>query len=121
MNFLVRKITEEYLVVNQATNCKVTYGTLMPIWGERSAVYQIFLNIINNAIKYSKDAEQPQIHINSVLENQYIVYTVTDNGIGIPEPIIPRVLDMFVRGENATKYPGTGIGLALVKRMIERL
>lgn len=121
MNFLVRKITEESLVVNQAPNCKVTYGMLMPIWGERSAVYQIFLNIINNAIKYSKDAEQPQIHINSVLENQYIVYTVTDNGIGIPEAIIPRVLDMFVRGANATKYPGTGIGLALVKRMIERL
>ena len=93
----------------------------MPIWGERSAVYQIFLNIINNAIKYSRDASQPAIHIISIVEGDKIVYSVSDNGIGIPQTSIPRVLDMFVRADNAGQYPGTGIGLALVKRMIERM
>lgn len=121
MNFLVRKITEETLLVNQVRNCKVTYGKLMPIWGERSAVYQIFLNIVNNAIKYSKDALQPTIHIRSVVEDNNILYSVSDNGIGIPQASIPRIFDMFVRADNAAQYPGTGIGLALVKRMIERM
>lgn len=121
MNFLLRKIIEETRGVSQAPNCKVTYGKLMPIWGERSAVYQIFLNIINNAIKYSRDASQPAIHIKSIVEGDKIVYSVSDNGIGIPQTSIPRVLDMFVRADNAGQYPGTGIGLALVKRMIERM
>lgn len=121
MSFLIRKVTEESLLINQASHSKVTYGKLLPIWGERSAVYQIFLNIINNAIKYSKESEQPMIQIYSMADENNVIYTVSDNGIGIPAASIPRVLDMFVRAPNAAHYPGTGIGLALVKRMIERM
>lgn len=121
LKFLVRKIVEEARLLYEGNTCEVVYGELLPIWGEKSAVYQIFTNVISNAMKYSQNESQPKITISSRIENNSVCYEITDNGIGIPAEDLTRIYDMFGRAKNTTYYKGSGIGLSLVKRIVERL
>lgn len=121
LQFLVRKIAEESKLAYQDVNCEITYGNLLPIWGEKSAAYQIFTNVISNAIKYSQYSASPKIHIESVIMDKWIQYKISDNGIGIPAQDLTHIFEMFTRAKNVDNYNGSGIGLSLVKRIIERL
>lgn len=121
LKYLLRKIVAESKLAYKADSCQVTFGNLLPIWGEKSAIYQIFTNIISNAIKYAQGRKLPKIHIQSTIKEGMIQYEVMDNGIGIPKNDLDRIFDMFGRAQNATSYAGSGIGLALVKRIIDRL
>jgi chemotaxis family two-component system sensor kinase Cph1 len=121
LKFLLRKIVEETRLVYEGNTCEVVYGTLLPIWGEKSAVYQVFTNVISNAMKYSQQKPEPKIYIGSKIENNAVCYEIRDNGIGIPESDMDRIYNMFGRGKNTTYYKGSGIGLSLVKRIMDRL
>lgn len=121
MSYTIRKITQDAIMLYQVEKCKVYYGTLHPLWGEKSALYQIFLNLISNAVKYTSDKKQPRIWIDSSLNEAEVCYTIKDNGIGIPEGILPQIFGMFTRAPNAQIFQGSGIGLSLVKRIMERL
>lgn len=121
LKFLLRKIVEETRLVYEGNTCEVVYGTLLPIWGEKSAVYQVFTNVISNAMKYSQQKPEPKIYIGSKIENNAVCYEIRDNGIGIPASDMDRIYNMFGRGKNTTYYKGSGIGLSLVKRIMDRL
>ncbi|SMG29052.1 GAF domain-containing sensor histidine kinase [Sphingobacterium psychroaquaticum] len=121
MNYYIRRIVQESIILHQAQHCQIKYGKLYPIWGEKSALYQIFMNIISNALKYSSSKANPQIFITSALKEDHIHYYITDNGIGIPDRQINAVFDMFNRADNALNHQGSGIGLTLVKRIMDRL
>ncbi|WP_159638145.1 ATP-binding protein [Sphingobacterium composti Ten et al. 2007 non Yoo et al. 2007] len=121
LHYLLRKIVEETKLAYEDNKCEVTFGKLLPVWGEKSAIYQIFTNVISNAIKYSQQLESPKIHVSSSIVDNYICYEVRDNGIGIPEQDISHIFEMFGRAMNTENYKGSGIGLSLVKRIIERL
>ncbi len=121
LKFLLRKIVEETRLVYGGSSCEVVYGTLLPVWGEKSAIYQIFTNVIGNAMKYSQQNPHSTITISSKIENDEVCYEIRDNGIGIPAADMDRIYNMFGRGKNTTYYKGSGIGLSLVKRIIERL
>jgi len=83
-------------------------------------MYQVFTNIIGNAVKYSSKCENPLIEIHGTVNENEILYTVKDNGIGIDIKYGNQVFELFKRLENATKFEGTGVGLAIVKRIIEK-
>lgn len=117
----IRNICKEACLIYKAENCQFHFGSLSPIWGEKSALYQIFLNIITNAVKYSSFVPQPQVWIHSINSDKKIIYTIQDNGIGIPSEYIPLIFEKFYRAENTEKFEGMGIGLALAKRILERL
>lgn len=121
MSYTIRRISEEAILLYNAKNCQFHFGELYPIWGEKSALYQIFLNLIGNAVKYSCSKEKPQIWIESTKHTHEIQYIIKDNGIGIPAETLPHIFEMFSRGTNAQQIEGTGIGLSLVKRIIDRL
>lgn len=121
MSYTIRRISEEAVLLYDSKHCQFHYGKLYPIWGEKSALYQIFLNLIGNAVKYSSSKENPQIWIESKKHEKEIQYLIKDNGIGIPSEILPHIFEMFARGANAQQFEGTGIGLSLVKRIINRL
>lgn len=119
--FLIRKIVKETLLLQNAGNCKIEFGNLLPIWGEKSTVYQIFMNVINNAVKYTKRCPEPIIRIESNIIDNMVCYYITDNGIGVPEEELPHIFEVFSRAKNAKEYTGTGVGLTLVKRIIDRM
>lgn len=79
---------------------------------------QVFQNLIGNAIKFRN--EKPQIHISADRDDGQWVFSVRDNGIGIDPKYAERIFIIFQRLHNRENYPGTGIGLAVCKKIVER-
>ncbi|MEH2023614.1 GAF domain-containing protein [Nostoc sp.] len=102
----------------------VTYDSLPEVIADATQLIQVFQNLIANAIKFCR-YQQPRIHIgvgsNSPLqyENEYLFW-VRDNGIGLESQYAERIFIIFQRLHGRDKYPGTGIGLAICKKIIER-
>ena len=94
-------------------------GNLYPIQGEGDAVYQIFANLIGNAVKYAVKYKDAYLYIHSESTDKGIVYAFEDNGIGIPEKELRDVFKLQVRGSNTGNIHGSGIGLSLVKDLME--
>ncbi len=95
-------------------------GLILPVYGDIGAIYQIFVNTISNAVKYSTCVAQPEIEIYSEQIDKGTVYFIKDNGIGIPESELDQIFCVHGRASNASRHQGTGIGLCLVKRLMER-
>lgn len=96
-------------------------GHLEALYGNEDVFYQIFFNIIGNAVKYSSKEKSPLIAINSSKKQGFIVYTIRDNGIGIPESEQVSVFQEFHRAKNTGGFPGTGVGLCVVQKIMIRL
>lgn len=88
--------------------------------GDRSQVAQIFVNLINNAIKFARPDLRPVIRLSAHPEGESWHLLVADNGIGIEPEYFDRIFVIFQRLHTRDSYPGTGIGLAIVKKIIER-
>jgi signal transduction histidine kinase len=101
------------------TNAHITHDPLPQIVGDEVLMLQLFQNLISNAIKY-RGTKQPEIHINVNCKDQQWIFSVRDNGIGIEEQFLERIFILFQRLHTSEKYPGTGIGLAVCKKAIER-
>lgn len=83
-------------------------------------ILQLFQNLINNAIKFKRPGTRPEIDISAEkIDNKYL-FRVKDNGIGISEEFSEKIFQIFQRLHSRTEYPGTGIGLAVCKRIVER-
>jgi chemotaxis family two-component system sensor kinase Cph1 len=79
----------------------------------------VFQNLIGNAIKFRRN-EPPYIHISSEKVDGMWKFAITDNGIGIDPAFNDRIFEIFQRLHTREEYPGTGVGLAIVKKIIER-
>ena len=112
---------EEAVILNNANNIVIDMSELHPIMADKGGVYQIFSNIIGNAIKYSIHNIRPSLSIYSEKTQKGIAYYIKDNGIGIPENEINNIFLNLKRGSNALSFQGKGIGLFIVKRIMERL
>lgn len=118
---IIRSICLESQTLYNSTNCVFKIGQLKHLYGDEGILYQIFFNIISNAVKYSSKQKKPIVEINSSKQPGYIVYTIQDNGIGIPKNELESVFQQFHRASNTEGFPGTGIGLCVVKKIMIRL
>lgn len=87
------------------------------ILGSKDKFHQLAVNLIENAIKYSN--ENGIVKIDLTLEEQYFVFKVKDNGVGIPKNDIPRIFERFYRVDKSRSTRGTGLGLAIVKHIVK--
>lgn len=87
------------------------------VLGSKDKFHQLAVNLIENAIKYSN--ENGIVKIDLTLEEQYFVFKVKDNGIGIPKNDIPRIFERFYRVDKSRSTRGTGLGLAIVKHIVK--
>ena len=100
-------------------NAKITYDNLPSIDCDPIQIHQLLQNLITNAIKFHGD-EPPQVHISAKeLENEWL-FTVTDNGIGIDPRHHDQIFSIFKRLHTRQDYDGTGIGLSICKRIVEK-
>lgn len=98
----------------------VSTGELPTVNADRTQLVMIFQNLIDNAIKFHKASEPPRIYVSAEKkENEWII-SVRDNGIGIEKQYFDRIFNIFQRLHSQKEYSGTGIGLALCKRIIGR-
>ncbi len=97
----------------------ITIDQLPAIHSYKSPLRQVFQNLIGNALKYSREDVQPQIHITAEALAGYWQFAVKDNGIGISEEYFEKIFILFQRLHNKNEFSGTGIGLAITKKIIE--
>ena len=100
-------------------DAEITHDPLPTIEADEMQMGQLLQNLIGNALKFRRE-EKPRIHIGCRDEDDFHVFSVRDNGIGIPDDQHGRVFDVFQRLHPAEEYPGTGIGLAICRRIVER-
>lgn len=100
------------------TGTTITHDPLPTVMADGTQIMQLFLNLIGNAIKFRRN-EPPQIHIGAErLEDEWL-FSVRDNGIGIDPQFSKRIFIIFQRLHTRDEYPGTGMGLAICKKIIE--
>lgn len=102
----------------EETNATVSCGPLPMVHGNRLHLAQVFQNLIGNALKYRSD-EPPRITVNASDGGRQWVFTVEDNGMGIPSQYHSQIFGIFKR-LHGSEIPGTGIGLATCKKIVER-
>jgi PAS domain S-box-containing protein len=95
-------------------------GALPRLHGDRSQIVRLFQNLIGNALKYRHPDRQPDIAVEAEAEDGGWMISVSDNGIGIESQYFERIFMVFQRLHTREKYPGTGIGLAICKKIVER-
>lgn len=91
------------------------------VQGEYRVLLQVLINLLGNALKFMPPDRQPQIHIWSEEQTEQTRLWVEDNGIGIPNEKLDDIFDIFERLHTDETYPGTGVGLAIVRKGIERM
>lgn len=106
-------------VAIQESGAAVTRDPLPAVRGDASQLVQLFQNLVANAVKF-RGEEPPRIHVSAAEEDGEWVVSVRDNGIGIEPRDAERVFDIFQRLHGRDEYPGTGVGLAVCKRIVER-
>ncbi|MCX6556916.1 MAG: PAS domain S-box protein [Candidatus Aminicenantes bacterium] len=110
-------------VAIQESGALVTSNDLPMVLGDRTQIVQVFQNLIGNGIKFQRPDVAPLIHISAeddLHDNRLRLFKVSDNGIGIEPRHFERLFQIFQRLNSKKEYPGTGIGLALCKRIVER-
>ena len=116
---VLAEATENLQVRIEDTNAEIESDPLPHVTGDADQLRQVFQNLLSNAIEYSGD-EPPRIHIDAERERETWVVSVRDEGIGIPPDAQEDIFDVFERLHSRQEYEGTGIGLALCQRIVER-
>ena len=101
-------------------NAVVTKDTLPTLSGDEIQLQQLLQNLISNGLKYTKAGIVPRVHVTAEWQEGAWVFSVTDNGIGIDPHDFDKIFQVFHRLHTREEYPGTGIGLASCKKIVER-
>jgi len=100
------------------THATIEVGELPVVLGEATLLTAVFQNLINNALKFRAD-EPPRVSVSVRRDGEDWLFSFSDNGIGIEPEYADRIFVIFQRLHDKATYPGTGIGLAMVKKIIE--
>jgi len=117
-NEILRTVIVELEVSIKESDAVITSTVLPIVMGNEIELKQLFQNLISNAIKFRKKNVAPRITITAEEKNTEYLFTITDNGIGIPEKYKDKVFIIFQRLHNTDEYPGTGIGLATCNKIV---
>ena len=101
------------------SGAQVSHGPLPVVMGDAMQLTQVFQNLVGNALKF-KRVEPLQVHVGAEPQDGCWRFSVTDNGIGIASEYHQRIFVLFQRLHGRAEYPGTGIGLAICKKIVER-
>lgn len=122
----VRRLVESTIdsrsreIAEHGATVKVTLKPLIAL-ADPEGLDIVFRNLIDNALKFSRDSTPPVIEITGRANNETIIVEVRDNGIGFDMRFHERIFNIFQRLQRAEDYPGTGVGLAIVRRAVERM
>ena len=116
---LVRESVHMNRVLIAEKKAQIQWGKLPTLSGHRSTLFQVFHNLLSNALKYHEPGQKPVITINASETPSHWQFTCKDNGIGIGKEFFDKIFVVFQRLHHKNEYSGTGIGLAICKRIVE--
>jgi PAS domain S-box-containing protein len=119
-NKIVREIIADFGLNENHKKIEWIIHSLPIIKGDLNTINQVWINLISNAIKYSKNAHNPKIEIGSIEEKGSITFFVKDNGVGFNEKYKAKLFKVFQRLHTNDEFEGTGIGLAIVEKIISK-
>ena len=117
-NTVVDQVIVDLQAMINGSGAEVTRDELPSITADPTLLAQLFQNLIGNAIKFHGD-RPPEVHVRGESSSRRWVFSVRDNGIGIDQKHLDRIFAVFERLHSSDKYPGTGIGLAICKRVVQ--
>lgn len=120
MRALVNQALETLQGEQEGRQVSITIGELPPCQGDPALLLQVWVNLLSNALKFTREREQATININCIRDaNGQPVYSVRDNGAGFDMQYIGKLFGVFQRLHSPSQFEGTGVGLALVQRIVQ--
>ncbi len=116
---VVEQAVANLKIAIEESGASVSYDVLPTVMGDEGQLVQLFQNLIGNAIKFRRE-EPPKVHIWARRRNSVVTFSVNDNGIGINPQHSQSIFEIFRRLHTREEYPGTGMGLAICKKIAER-
>jgi len=120
MQNLTRVIAEELQAAGEADLRVLRIGEMPPAYGDRTLIRQVVSNLLSNAFKFSSIKERPEVEIAGRQEETQNVYWIRDNGVGFDMSYQHKLFGIFQRLHSMNEFPGTGVGLATVQRVIQK-
>jgi light-regulated signal transduction histidine kinase (bacteriophytochrome) len=120
MNKLVEEVIKSVMLSRPDRQVEWKLNRLPVAWGDATLLRQVWYNLIDNAVKYTRDREPAIISIEGSAVDDVTVYSISDNGVGFDMAYVAKLFGVFQRLQRAEDFDGTGIGLALVRRIVER-
>src|SRR5262249_52165863 len=117
---LVNEVQESLAIQFDFKRVDLQIQPLPEVQADANMIRQVWVNLISNAIKYSSKREISHVEIGTFPQNDHIVFFVKDNGTGFNQQYAGKLFKVFQRLHSATDYEGTGIGLALVEKIISK-
>ncbi|MCU7493890.1 MAG: PAS domain S-box protein [Ignavibacteria bacterium] len=118
LNLVMQNVMDDLKVTIEENNARINFGVLPVINADTTQIRQVFQNLISNAIKF-RGMDDPEISIGAERKEKQWCFSVKDNGIGIAREFFDKIFIIFQRLHDREAYPGTGIGLAICKRIVE--
>jgi len=119
-NAVLQHVQEDLADRIAALQAKVSVGELPTITGDADRLYQLFFNLVGNALKFQRPGERPAVTVTALTQGATTVFCVEDNGIGIDDKHRTRVFDAFLRLHDESRYEGSGLGLAICQHIVEQ-
>jgi len=117
---VAHRVVTDIGVAGARLNARINIGPLKPTEGDQTLLYQVFMNLVSNAIKYSGKKENPVIDIGCTEQGNEYIYYVKDNGSGFNMKHAHKLFGVFQRLHNNNEFEGTGVGLAIVQRIVAK-
>lgn len=120
MGVMVNQLCAEQKSQAQERNVTCTIGDMPEARADEDMIRVVWTNLISNAFKYTGKKEKAEIEIGGKAEGDTVTYFIKDNGAGFDMKYIEKLFGVFQRLHSEDEFPGTGIGLANIKRVVER-
>ncbi|MBC3788206.1 ATP-binding protein [Spirosoma utsteinense] len=120
MNHLLTSMRDEILLTEKDRSLAIDIADTPAINADPTMLSQLFMNLLTNAAKYTRSTPAGHIQVSGKQTDEDVIYSITDNGIGFDMKEADKMFELFKRLENARSFKGTGVGLAIVKRIITR-
>jgi len=120
MTALVKSVFEEVKAANPGRHIEFVCTEIPNILADPALMHQVWMNLLSNSVKFTKNQDLAKISVGSTTNNGKVIYTVKDNGAGFDMKYIDKLFGVFQRLHSTQDFEGTGIGLSIVKRIIEK-
>jgi two-component system, chemotaxis family, sensor kinase Cph1 len=117
---IIDEIVKDLLMQYANSALEITVGKTPDMKGDHTMLAQVFSNLLGNAAKYSQYAEPAKVYVEGWPDDGHICYSIKDNGLGIAEKDLPKIFELFNRMDNVKDIEGSGVELAIVKRIVEK-